>query len=70
MKDTAIFALKHQPSSSLFFLQIEKVNGVVKITDCRFSKGNVVSLLSVRQSLETARKQFFPIQRSPDVSPH
>ena len=50
--------IRHDPSGSLMFLQIENIKGRAKITGSRFAKGNVVNLTMVQRALSQAKQEF------------
>jgi hypothetical protein len=57
-QNKAFIPLKHAASGSLLFLEVQKINGKVVITDRRFASGNVVSLKAVRNALAEADREL------------
>ena len=55
----ATFLLKHDESGSRVFVECKRVKGKVKITDVGFAKGNVVSLVSVRNVMARAKEILY-----------
>jgi len=55
--DVATFSLKHHASGSRVFIEfVRGEGGAIRIASTTFARGNVVSLIAVREKLEAARK--------------
>lgn len=55
----ATFLLKHEESDSRVFVECRRVKGKVRITDVGFARGNVVSLVSVRNVVARAKEILY-----------
>ena len=57
MNNPQMYRLIHTPSNSLTLIEIAKENNKAKVNGVFFAKGNIVSLVAVRECLKRFQKK-------------